>query len=377
MSLKVSIVPDKFKGTLTAREAAEAIDRGWRKTRPGDDLELLPMSDGGDGFGQVMSELLGAGVRTVKTVDAAHRPCRARWWWEAKSKTAIIESAEVIGLAKLPAKKFHPFQLDTFGLGEVMRAAAGAGARRCLMGIGGSATNDGGFGVALALGWTFLDCAEKPITSWTRLQALASVISPRRQRWFKEFIVAVDVQNPLLGPQGCTRIYGPQKGLTRADFPLAERCLSSLARVTTDSLRERPLTVRHRRQFANEPGAGAAGGLGFGLSRFADAKLEPGFELFAKLANLGERLRSADMVITGEGAIDASSLMGKGVGEVVRSCHQMNVPCIGLAGTVNLRRKSHFAALGGLTDLTTTAEATRKPAFWLEKLAQNTARNWP
>jgi glycerate kinase len=376
MPLKVLIVPDKFKGTLTAHEATAAIAKGWRKGRPADELELLPMSDGGDGFGEVIGELLGARVRMLKTVDAAHRPCRARWWWETKSKTAIIESAEIIGLAKIPAKKFQPFQLDTFGLGAPVRAASDAGARRCLMGIGGSATNDGGFGVALALGWTFLDCAEKTITSWTRLQTLASVIPPRRQRYFQEFIVAVDVQNPLLGPNGCTRIYGPQKGLAPANFPLAERCLSDLARVATASSREGPLTARHRRRFADEPGAGAAGGLGFGLSCFAGAMLEPGFELFAKMANLAKRLRSADLVITGEGAIDASSLMGKGVGEVAQSCHKMNVPCIGLAGAVNLRGKSHFAALGGLTDLTTLEEASRRPAFWLEKLAQNAARNW-
>ena len=132
MALKVLIIPDKFKGTLTAHEAAAAMARGWRKVRCADVLELLPMSDGGDGFGGVMSELLGARRQMIKTVDAAHRPCRARWWWEAKSKTAIIESAEVVGLAKLPPKKFHPFKLDTFGLGAVIRAAAAKGARRCV-----------------------------------------------------------------------------------------------------------------------------------------------------------------------------------------------------------------------------------------------------
>ena len=148
MPLKVLIIPDKFKGTLTAREAAETIARGWRKIRPEDTLELLPMSDGGDGFGEVMGKLINARIQTTPTVDAAHRPCQSQWWWEPKTKTAIIESARVIGLAMLPPGKFHPFALDTFGLGKVIQAAARKGAKRCLVGIGGSATNDGGFGMA-------------------------------------------------------------------------------------------------------------------------------------------------------------------------------------------------------------------------------------
>src|SRR5262245_59514644 len=124
MPLKVLIVPDKFKGTLSAPAAAEAMAAGWRQARPKDDLELLPMSDGGDGFGEALGARLGAKVQRVKTVDAAHRPCTAEWWWEPKSRTAIIESARVIGLANLPPGKFHPFQLDTFGLGAVIRAAS-------------------------------------------------------------------------------------------------------------------------------------------------------------------------------------------------------------------------------------------------------------
>src|SRR5882724_4498565 len=124
MPLRVLIVPDKFKGTLTARAAAEAMARGWRNVRPQDTLELLPMSDGGDGFGDVLSTQLAAAPQGLKTVDAAHRPCRARWWWAADQKIAIIESAEIIGLAKLPPGKFHPFKLDTVGLGAAIRAAS-------------------------------------------------------------------------------------------------------------------------------------------------------------------------------------------------------------------------------------------------------------
>ncbi|HLX70451.1 MAG TPA: glycerate kinase, partial [Verrucomicrobiae bacterium] len=215
--MKILVIPDKFKGTLTASEAAEAIARGWRKVRPRDIVELLPMSDGGDGFGETVGSLLHARVRTIRTIDAAHRKCTAKWWWEPKSRTAIIESANVIGLAKLPPGKFHPFELDTFGLGALIRTAVDQGARRCIIGIGGSATNDGGFGLARACGWKFWDPDNAPIQQWIELHRLARISSPKHRRPFKELIVAVDVQNRLLGARGATRVYGPQKGLRPQD----------------------------------------------------------------------------------------------------------------------------------------------------------------
>src|SRR5439155_11955972 len=169
MPPRVLIVPDKFKGTLTAHEAATAIAAGWRRARPTDQLELLPMSDGGDGFGTVMGELLGAKRMACRTMDAAHRPCTAQWWWEAKSRTAVIETAAIIGLAMLPRGKFHPFQLDTGGIARVLEAVRRRRAKSCLIGIGGSATNDGGFGLARALGWRFLDKKGQSIDQWVRL----------------------------------------------------------------------------------------------------------------------------------------------------------------------------------------------------------------
>ncbi len=174
--LRVLIVPDKFKGTLSAGAAAAAIARGWRKARPRDRLILLPMSDGGDGFGEVISGLLNAKPQTISAIDAARRPCAAHWWWEPKTRTAIIESAKLIGLAMLPPKEFHPYALDTAGLGAIIPALAAAGAKRCLAGIGGSATNDGGFGLARALGWEFLDRAGCPLSNgppWTSWRASA------------------------------------------------------------------------------------------------------------------------------------------------------------------------------------------------------------
>ena len=364
----ILIIPDKFKGTLTAPAAAQAIARGWRKARPHDSLDLLPMSDGGDGFGEVTSALLQASSRRVKTVDAAHRPCIATWWWEPRTRTAIIESAAVIGLAMLPPKRFHPFQLDTLGLGAAVRAAANQGATRCLMGIGGSATNDGGFGLARALGWQFLDRNGHLIERWTGLHRLDRIRPPRRRRWFARCPVATDVRNPLLGPVGATRVYGPQKGLRRRDFALAERCLGRLARV---------VQRQFARDLAREPGAGAAGGLGFGLLAFLGAKLQPGFDLFARHAALERRLRAADMVITGEGAIDRSTLMGKGVGQIAQRCRQLNIPCIGLAGIVSAgcRTAEFFTQTHALTELTTVEQAKAQPALWLARLAQQVAHS--
>ena len=363
--MKLLIVPDKFKGTLTAREAANAIALGWRMARPQDSICLLPMTDGGDGFGEVMSALLDAGIHSVKTIDPAHRPITARWWSE--SKTAIIESATAIGLARLPAGHFHPFTLDTSGLAGVIRAVSRRGTTHCLMGIGGSATNDGGFGLARALGWEFLNRAGQPIECWTDLTGLASLRPPLRRHWFRQLIVAVDVQNPLLGPRGATRVYGPQKGLRTEDFKLAEACLKQLARIARRTFGD---------DFAPAPGAGAAGGLGFGLRTFLGARLVPGFELFARHAALDRHLGSADLVITGEGGIDDSTLMGKGTGRIAERCHQLQIPCIGLTGQIGtkVKRKSPFTQTHAMTDLTTLELAKAQPAYWLERVAEAAAR---
>jgi glycerate kinase len=366
MPLGVLIIPDKFKGTLTAQAAAAAIARGWQTARPADALDVLPMSDGGDGFGPVMGELLRAKIQIVATTNAAHRPVRTRWW--LAGKTAIVESAQVIGLAQ--HRGIHPFKLDTFGLGAVLQSAARKGATRCLIGIGGSSTNDGGFGLARALGWEFLDGDGKIITTWTRLDHLAALRPPRRKRLFPELIVAVDVQNPLLGPRGCTRVYGPQKGLTVRDFPKAERCLRRLATVASQQL---------KRDCAIEPGAGAAGGLGFGLSCFLNARLEPGFELFARHARLDHRLRRADVVITGEGAIDRSTFMGKGVGQVALRCKKLKISCLALAGAIKPGSGAgkYFTQQHSLTEFTTQKNARTNAALWLKRLARQTAANWP
>jgi len=364
-NVKILIAPDKFKGTLTARQAAEAIARGWRRSRPSDSLELLPISDGGDGFGAVLGELLDAKTQRCKTVDAAHRPITATWWWQAKTKTAVIESANIIGLAMLPPGKFHPFQLDTFGLGAALRAARRKGARRIILGIGGSATNDGGFGLARALGWEFRDDRGKTINQWPRLHTLADIRRPKKTVP-GEITVAVDVRNPLLGALGATRVYGPQKGVRAEDFRATELCLGRLAMIAKKQLGT---------DCARLPGAGAAGGLGFGLATFAGGKLEPGFELFAKQAGLARRLGRYDLVITGEGALDRSTSMGKGAGQIATLCRTHQIPVLGLAGVVKETTKLRklFVETHALTELTSPELARRDAKRWLTRLAEKVA----
>jgi glycerate 2-kinase len=372
--MHVLVAPDKFKGTLTAQAAAALIAQGWREVRPNDSLDLLPMSDGGDGFGQVMANLTQAEAHRIITIDAAHRPREATWWWHQSNQTAIIESAQVIGLTWLTSGQHHPFDLDTYGLGAVLRAASARQPARCLVGIGGSATNDGGFGMARSLGWTFLDDTLRPIERWINLRSLRSIRRPEAALVLSDLLVAVDVRNALLGPTGASRVYGPQKGLKPEDFALAEACLGRLAEVVRLDL---------GLDLASEPGTGAAGGLGFGLRCFLNARLESGFELYANSARLAERIAQADLVITGEGAIDRSTLMGKGVGELAGLCVMGKVPCWGLAGKLAIGQSNDrepvrpFERLWGIAPRLTSEEAAmREPEIWLPRLAAEAASAW-
>jgi glycerate kinase len=225
----------------------------------------------------------------------------------------------------LPPGQFHPFQLDTLGLGTVLRATADHGALRCWVGIGGSATNDAGFGMARAMGWRFLDGGGMNLELWTQLDLLEHLGPPEESPFALDVVVAVDVNNPLLGPEGCSRIYGPQKGLKPQDMERAERCLSRLAACAS-----REGLANH----ATTPGAGAAGGLGYGLLTFARARQQPGFDLFADAAGLDARLAQSDLVLTAEGSLDKQTLMGKGVGQVAERCRAGGVPCWAFAGSI-------------------------------------------
>ena len=365
LSLSVLIAPDKFKGTLTAPQAAKAIARGWTTARPEDTLTQLPISDGGDGFGALMAGALRADPLTVQTQDASHAPTTAPCWNVYNSGTAIIESANILGLAMLPAEKRRPLALDSRGLGIVLRNENFADCRQQIIGIGGSATNDGGFGMAQELGWSFENAQGEPICAWVDLVDLQKIHPPETELPC-EIIVAVDVQNPLLGPNGCTRVFGSQKGLRDEDIPRAEAALARLAEVWEAQTGE---------DAASLPGAGAAGGLGFGLHCYAEAEIRSGFEIFAEAAGLDALLREADVVVTGEGAMDRQTIMGKGVGELAKRARANGCRSFGLAGMIEDRPTlaKHLDDCRALTDLTTPAEAEADAARWLEKLARETA----
>ncbi|MGZ8920547.1 MAG: glycerate kinase [Limisphaerales bacterium] len=368
--MRVLIIPDKFKGTLRADEAARAIAAGWLSARPGDQLELLPVSDGGDGFGEIVGQLIGAEKQISATINAAHEPIQASWWWSAESQTAVVESANIIGLAMLPPGRFHPFELDTLGLGQLMHLIAkehpGA---RLIIGIGGSATNDGGFGMARGLGYRFLDLSGYCLDRWLALDALLRIEPPAEAAHFREITIACDVQNPLLGPEGASRIYGPQKGLRPEDFSPAEKSFTRLVEVVRSQM---------QKDCSDEPGTGAAGGLGYGLRVFADGQFEPGFDIFSRLSNLPQKIVAADLIITAEGSIDAQTEMGKGTGAIAALARQYKKRCIGLAGYLPQKENRVFdLALGIAPDLTTIDEALRNPTRWLEKLSALAAAKIP
>ena len=221
--------------------------------------------------------------------------------------------------------------------------------------------------MATALGWSFLDKDRQPISSWPDLAQLESIKPPDIQLSFP-LTTAVDVQNPLLGLNGCTRIYGPQKGLREEDIPKAEAALTQLAEVWEAQSGE---------DAASLSGAGAAGGLGFGLHCFTGAEIRSGFEIYADVAGLPAKLAEADMVITGEGTMDRQTVMGKGVSELAKLARKNNCRCLGLAGKVENRTAliEHMDDCRALTDLTSPAEAEKDAAKWLEKLARDTARS--
>ena len=367
MPRQILIVPDKFKVSLTALEAAGAIARGWAAACPGDSLVLMPMSDGGDGFGPVMAEALGLEEQIVKGIDATGKARPTSWWLDSGAGQAVVETAQSNGLALLPKGQFHPFDLDTRGVGGLLLAAGQAGAAHCLTGIGGSATNDGGFGMARALGWVFLDESGNAIEQWPGLDGLAAIESPASRAW-PSVTVASDVQNPLLGVDGATRVYGPQKGMRPEDFAKADACFGRLAKVAAETLGS---------DFSVTPGAGAAGGLGFGLMAFAGATIESGFEVFAEATDLVTKIGEADFVVTAEGAIDEQTLMGKGTGQVAALCRRLGKPCIGLAGQLELGKvevdpgKRLFWRLAAIVpDLATEQEAMSNAAYHLERLTK-------
>ncbi|MDF1754998.1 MAG: glycerate kinase [Verrucomicrobiales bacterium] len=320
--MKILIASDKFKGSMTAGEACRAISRGV--ARAGDEIRIVPVADGGDGMARALTDAQSGEWIEMEVQGPLGEPVLAGYGLLDDGATAVIEMAEASGLAILGSQPLDPWRASTFGTGQLICDAMERGVGKVLLGIGGSATNDGGTGMAKALGYRFFNGEGEELEELPeRLGELARIEAPAGIESFPEVVVACDVTNPLLGPQGCTAVYGPQKGIIPSDSDAQESRLKQLVSVTDGE------------SFAEEPGSGAAGGLGFGAKVFLKAKLVPGFDLVADVLNLPEAIEWADLVITGEGKIDGQSLQGKapaGVAALARNYRKRVVAFCGLLG---------------------------------------------
>ena len=321
--MRILIANDKFKGSLAAEKAGFHIKNSLETTFAGASFDLCPIADGGEGTALAMTTALAGEWAEAATVDAQGRPIQAPFGWVASSATAIMEMSAASGLAIVQDIELNPFKASTLGTGILIRNALTKGARRILIGIGGSATNDGGLGVALALGYTFKK-AGQAFTPTLETILEADRLEPPASLPACELVVACDVDNPLLGPRGATRVYGPQKGVR--DFGWFEQRLGHLA-----DLARRDLGVDPR----DMPGAGAAGGLGFGLMAFLGGRLVGGFDMVATQVGLEARVAAADLVVTGEGRLDEQSLQGKGPVGVARLARRLGKKVVGVAGSVD------------------------------------------
>jgi glycerate 2-kinase len=330
--MRILVAPDKFKGTLDARQAADAISVGWRTTRPADEIDVVPLADGGEGTMEALVHAATGRVERVQVSGPRGDPVEAAYGIvDTSSGTwGIVEMARASGLQLLDAGRRDPRLTTTIGTGQLMLAAASAGVSKVLVCIGGSATNDGGSGMAAALGFRFLDADGRDLEpGGEALLALdridASTVSPLVAG--TAFVAACDVDNPLTGPFGASAVYGPQKGASADDVIVLDRALGHLAAVVG-----RDLGVDLR----EEPGAGAAGGLGFGLRAFCGARLRPGFEVVAEAVGLGGRIADADLVITGEGSFDAQSMHGKTPAGVIEASTLARTPVVVVCGRAEI-----------------------------------------
>ena len=343
--MNILIAPDKFKGALNAREAAENIAKGLRDALPDAKIEIVPMADGGDGTAEVICNARGGSWVKCKAHDPFCREIDARYAWIGDEKLAVMEMSEAAGMRRLSESERDPIRATTFGVGEMILDAARRGAAEIIIGLGGSATNDGGSGMARALGFRFFSDAEELNENVSELEKLTEIILPEEilgalaaasarpkgrrltqpplQHVLPKIIAAVDVKNPLLGENGATRVFGPQKGATKNDIDILERALTTLADVVAKEFGF---------DYRNEPGAGAAGGLGFGLMSFCGAKIRPGFDIVAEAVRLEAKIKDADVVITGEGSLDRQTLEGKTPAGVARLARKLGKPVFAIVG---------------------------------------------
>jgi glycerate kinase len=372
--VRVLIAPDKFEGSLSAEQAARAIEAGVRRARPDADTVRLPVGDGGAG---TLDAVVAAGFRRVTTrvTGPTGEPVEAAFAVSPDGERAFIEMAEASGLKRLPGGRRAPRDATTYGTGELLRAALDRGVRSLVLGIGGSATTDGGAGMASALGARLLDQRGAPLppggAALLRLARIdVSGLDPRLREL--DVTVASDVDNPLVGPEGAAAVYGPQKGATPEDVLLLDSALRRYAQVLKDDL---------GLDLAEVPGAGAAGGLGAGAIAFLGGRLEPGIDLILDLIGFHAAVAGADLVLTGEGKLDRQSLRGKAPHGVARAAAAHGVPVVALAGVVEVAaqelRAAGFEEAHALSELEPDLERSiAEAAPLLARLAERVGRAW-
>lgn len=368
--MKIVVAPDKFKGSLTAAEAARAIANGVHPVLPHAQLILHPLADGGDGTAAVLYTALGGEwIERRVTGPLPKIPGSARYLWLARTRWAVIEMAAASGLALVPAEQRDPLRTTSYGTGELIRDALDRAARRLWLGVGGSATVDGGVGAAMALGWKFLNAAGQPVgLGGGALRKITRILPPANASHLPPSTcieVLCDVDNPLCGPHGAARMFGPQKGATPAMVEELDDGLAHLAGLVREQL---------GRDLATLPGAGAAGGLGFGAAAFLGARLVGGAEKIMELTSFDDALRGADWVITGEGCYDEQSARGKVVSVVLQHARQHGVKVALLAGRLAIPNPPGFALARAVSPVgMPLAEALARAAELLTAAARDLA----
>jgi glycerate kinase len=329
MAVKIVVAPNAFKGSLSAAQAAEAMYAGIRRVLADANVELIPVADGGDGLLAALQGPLVAERRIQRVSGPLGNAVDAVFLYSPSRQLAVIEMATAAGLALVDVDQLDVMHASSKGVGELIKAALDLGAKRIVLGIGGSATSDGGTGLATALGMRFLDAHGQPLAgNGANLQHICHIDGSALDRRLTatRLEVACDVDNPMLGNLGAARVYAPQKGATPDDVSALERGLTNLAAVIQRDLGQ---------QVGDLPGGGAAGGMGAGLKAFFDAQLQPGAQLVLELLQVETAIAAADLVLTGEGRLDYQTGFGKAPGAVAALACKHAVPCIAIAGMLD------------------------------------------
>ncbi len=327
--MQIVVAPNAYKGSLSAKDAARVMAEAILSVYPDFSVIEVPFSDGGDGLLEVLRDIFDVDIVKTKVKDPLGREIVSELCVVKKDTLAAIEMAKASGIALLREDERDPTKTTTYGTGQLIRKALDLGAKKIIVGIGGSATNDGGIGMAAALGVKFLDENKKEIyPCGENLIDIRDIDLSGLDTRIKntDILVVCDVENPLLGENGATRVYGPQKGATQKHIELLEKGLENLAKIVRKKL---GIDITHI------PGGGAAGGLGAGLYAFLGAKLKKGIELMKEITSLEEKIKNKDLVITGEGKLDEQLFFGKGPYGVAETSKKYGVVCVAIAGMID------------------------------------------